>query len=89
MTLGVLIALLPVLGFPRAAESFFQVVAGLGIVLVSVWANIDRKLMLKAKMQKRQAHRKLEAEIAAKRLVQSEVDEQATEPTNLPEEPQI
>ncbi len=67
VTIGVIIALLPLFGFPRAWESFFQVVAGLGIVLVSVWSNIDKKLILKAKAQKRAAHKKLQAEIVAQK----------------------
>ncbi len=54
LVVGVLIALLPALGFPRAWESFFQVVAGLGIVLLSVWTTIDKKISLKAKAQMRQ-----------------------------------
>ncbi len=57
VVLGVLIALLPVLGFPRAWESSFQVLAGLAIILLSVWATIDRKLSLKAKAQMRQARK--------------------------------
>lgn len=57
LVLGVLIALMPVLGFPHAWESFFQVVAGLSIILLSVWATIDRKLTLKAKAQMRQARK--------------------------------
>lgn len=65
VTLGALIALLPILGFPHSWEAFFQIVAGLAIVLLSVWANIDRKLTLKAKAQKRQAHKRLQAEIQA------------------------
>ena len=62
--LGVLIALLPVLGFPRAWESFFQVLAGLAIVLLSVWSTIDKKIMLKHKAQVRQA-RKVTSEPSA------------------------
>ena len=65
VTLGVLIALMPLLGFPRAWESFFQVLAGLSIALLSVWANIDKRLMLKAKAQKRQAHKRLQVQIQA------------------------
>ena len=57
IVLGVLIALLPVLGFPRAWEAFFQIMAGLSIVLLSVWTAIDRKLSLKAKAQMRQTRR--------------------------------
>ncbi len=55
--IGVLVALLPVLGFPRAWESFFQIFAGLGIVVLSVWSTIDRKLSHKAKAQMRQARK--------------------------------
>ena len=54
ITLGIIVALLPLLGFPRAWESFFQVVIGLTIVLISVWAAVDKKLTLKAKAQQRQ-----------------------------------
>lgn len=57
LVLGVLIALLPVLGFPRSWESFFQILAGLSIVLLSVWSTIDKKLMLKAKAQQRVARK--------------------------------
>jgi hypothetical protein len=51
--LGTCVALLPILGFPKVWESFFQVVAGLGIIGVSIWANIDRKLKLQHKAQQR------------------------------------
>ena len=57
MVLGVLIALLPVLGFPRAWEIVFQVFAGIAIVLVSVWSTIDKKIMLKHKAQQRAARK--------------------------------
>ena len=67
VTLGLIIALLPILGFPRLWESFFQVVAGLSIILLSVWTTIDKRLSLKAKAQKRQIHRRREAEIEAQR----------------------
>jgi hypothetical protein len=60
---GVLIALLPVLGFPRLWESIFQVAAGLSVVLLSVWASIDKRLTLKAKAQRRQLHRRREGAI--------------------------
>ncbi len=50
-------ALLPILGFPNSWEIFFQIFAGLSIVLLSVWASIDRKLSLKAKAQQRQARK--------------------------------
>jgi hypothetical protein len=51
------VALLPLLGFPKMWESFFQVVAGLAIILVSIWSTIDRKLKLQAKAQMRQGRR--------------------------------
>lgn len=57
LVIGVLIALLPILGFPRSWESFFQVFSGLSIVLLSVWSTIDRKLSLKAKAQMRQVRK--------------------------------
>ncbi|MBI2086862.1 MAG: hypothetical protein HYT69_01700 [Candidatus Zambryskibacteria bacterium] len=57
LVIGVLVALLPVLGFPRAWESFFQVLAGLSIILLSVWTTIDRKLKLQHKAQLRQQHK--------------------------------
>ena len=61
VVLGVVIALLPLLGFPRAWESFFQVVTGLAIVLISVWSTIDKKLTLKVKAQQRQARKLISA----------------------------
>ena len=64
ITLGVLIALLPILGFPRLWESFFQVAVGLSIMLLSVWASIDKRLTIKAKAHKRHIHKRREAEIA-------------------------
>lgn len=73
VTIGLIIALLPILGFPRLWESFFQVAAGLSIVLLSVWATIDKRLTLKDKAQKRQLHKRREAEIEA----QGEADKQA------------
>ena len=64
IVLGSLIALLPILGFPRIWESFFQMAVGLSIVLLSVWATIDKRLTLKAKAQKRQIHKRRAVEIA-------------------------
>jgi hypothetical protein len=58
--LGACVALLPILGFPKAWESFFQVVAGLAIIGVSIWSTIDRKLSLKAKAQMRQSRKTVE-----------------------------
>ena len=59
LILGAVIALLPVLGFPRSWEMFFQIAAGLSIVLLSVWSTIDKKLTLKAKAQQRIAKKTL------------------------------
>jgi len=73
VVLGFLIALLPLLGFPRSWESFFQVVAGLSIVLLSTWSSIDRRLSLKAKAQRRQMHKRREAEIGAQREAEKQV----------------
>ena len=67
ITLGVLIALIPVFGFPHLWEAIFQVIAGILIVLLSVWANIDRRISLKAKAQRRQAHKQRAVEIGAER----------------------
>lgn len=53
VVLGALVALLPALGFPRGWEAFFQILAGLSIVLFSVWSTIDKKLTLKAKARER------------------------------------
>ena len=64
VALGALIAIFPVLGFPRLWESFFQVAIGLSIVLLSVCASIDKRLALKAKAQKRQIHKRRMEEIA-------------------------
>src|SRR5947209_6331594 len=75
IVLGVLVALLPVLGFPRSWESFFQVVAGLAIVLISVWATIDKKIMLKAKAQMRQARKASVAPIVTPGVVPPVTDE--------------
>jgi len=58
--LGVCVALLPILGFPKVWESFFQVLAGLAIIAVTVWASIDRKLSLKAKAQQRATRKSTE-----------------------------
>lgn len=79
LLLGLLIALLPAVGFPRLWESFFQVATGLSIILVSVWSTVDKHLTLKAKAQRRQAHKKREAEIAQKNvepLIQENVQEE-------------
>lgn len=61
--LGACVALLPLLGFPKAWESFFQIVAGLSIITLSVWSTIDRKLSLKAKAQMRQGRKAVVPEV--------------------------
>lgn len=58
LVIGFFIALLPLLGFPHAWESFFEVVGGLGIVLLSVLMAVDRRLLMKAKAEKRLRRRR-------------------------------
>lgn len=55
-------ALLPVLGFPHSWESSSQVVVGLTIIFLSIWSNIDKRLTLRAKAQKRQIQKRQIAE---------------------------
>ncbi|MDP2641671.1 MAG: hypothetical protein Q8P21_00015 [bacterium] len=74
--LGVLVALLPVFGFPRTWESFFQVVAGFSIVIISVWATVDKRLSLKAKAQKRQLHKRRMVEMEAQAAIEKPVLEE-------------
>ncbi len=62
--MGVLVALLPFFGFPRAWEAFFQFTAGLGIAGFSMWATIDKKLSMKAKAQMR-SRRRSDAELVS------------------------
>lgn len=57
LTIGFLIALLPLLGFPPMWESVFQVLAGLAIIGLSVWTSLDKHLVMRARAQKRQAER--------------------------------
>jgi len=71
--LGLLIALEPLLGFPHFWESFFQVVAGLSIILISIWASIDKRLSLKAKAQRRQIHKRRVAELEAEREAEKQL----------------
>ena len=78
--LGVLIALTPILGFPHKLESVFQVIAGLSIVLVSVWSTIDKHLTLKAKAQKRHI-RKVRESVVVEPLNQVELDTDAVTTT--------
>ena len=58
LAIGFLVALLPVLGFPHSWESFFQIVFGLSIVTLSFLISVDRRLSLKARVQKRQARKR-------------------------------
>jgi hypothetical protein len=58
LAIGFFIALLPFLGFPQSWNSFFEFAGGFSIVLLSVLIAVDRRLTLKAKMQKRQARKK-------------------------------
>ncbi len=53
LALGFFIALLPILGFPHAWESFFEVASGLLIVFLSVLISVDRRLTMKSKAEKR------------------------------------
>lgn len=66
LALGFFIALLPVLGFPYAWESFFEVASGLLIVFLSVLISVDRRLTMKSKAEKRQLRKRalVEAQIA-------------------------
>ena len=79
ITLGAIIALLLALGFPRFWESFFQVAAGLSIILTSVWAVIDKRISIRAKAQKRQIHKNRMAEMEA----QTEVEKPNLEQEHL------
>jgi hypothetical protein len=69
LTIGFFIALLPILGFPHAWESFFEIVGGLGIVMLSVMMSVDKRLSLKAKAERRLAARR------AKNRVETEVQQ--------------
>lgn len=50
--LGAVVALIPLSGLP--GKNVLEVIAGLSIIGVSVWSQIDKKLSLKAKAQMRQ-----------------------------------
>ena len=87
ITIGVIVALLPILGFPHAWESFFQVVAGFSIVILSVWVTIDKRMTLRVKAQRRQIHKRRVAEIKAQEeaatLTPVEVVEQPSQEEQL------
>ena len=59
LAIGALVALLPFFGFPHAWESVMEVVFGLSIVLLSVLISVDRRLSVKARVQKRQARKNI------------------------------
>ena len=77
ITLGLLVALLPAFGFPHLWEAFFQIASGLSIVLILIWASIDKRLSLKAKAQRRQAHKLKEVEIGVQNELANQVVETA------------
>jgi hypothetical protein len=58
LTIGFLIALLPVFGFPHTWEIIFQTIGGLSIVFLSVMISVDKRITLKAKAQKRHNKRR-------------------------------
>ena len=65
LALGFVIALLPLLGFPHAWESFFQVFAGLGIVFLSFMISVDKRLLQRSKAEKRLARKRAETDALA------------------------
>ncbi|MFH1473043.1 MAG: hypothetical protein ABIF06_01335 [bacterium] len=73
ISFGVLIALLPFLGFPPSWESFFEVVVGLSIIGITVWATIDKKLTQKAKAQKRLRLKQVEVEQVSEPVIEGEI----------------
>lgn len=73
LSIGFIIALLPALGFPHAWEEFFQVVGGLGIVLLSVMISIDKRLMQKMRAERRQVRRRTQVDKEVEHLSQAEV----------------
>lgn len=72
LTIGFIIALLPLLGFPHSWESFFEVVGGVSIVLLSVLISVDKRLSLKAKMHKRQARKRALTDVEAENMLSNE-----------------
>ena len=83
-TFGVIIALMPLLGFPRFWESFLQVLIGLSIVSLSVWASIDKQLTLRAKAQeRRRLHRRRTDELNIQRGISEPHSEQVIKEESL------
>jgi len=75
IVIGLLVALLPILGFPHLWESFFQITAGFSIVLLSIWVSIDKRLSLKAKAQRRHVHKLREAEIVREGEISTDIED--------------
>jgi len=65
ITLGIIVALMPLLGFPHAWESVLQVLLGLSISGLSIWSIIDKRLSLKARARSRQLEKKKEQVLEA------------------------
>ena len=77
LAIGCFIALLPVLGFPHAWESFFEVMGGLGIVLLSVLITVDRRMTLRLKAERRHHNRRVnQARVAEGLVEESVIDEE-------------
>jgi hypothetical protein len=74
LVLGCLIALLPVLGFPHAWEEFFEIVGGLGIVLLSIMISVDKRLTQKIRAERRQVHRRAQVDREVENLSHSETE---------------
>jgi hypothetical protein len=90
LALGFFIALLPVLGFPQAWESFFEVASGLLIVFLSVLISVDRRLTMKSKAEKRHLRKRalIEAQSANQAEASSEPIHYGRRATDrVPEEP--
>ena len=78
--LGVLIALTPFLGFPRSWETVFFVVAGLGIVAVTVFFQRERQRLEKTKRQETSASGKNSApNVSSQQDVPGSVEESSHE----------
>ena len=80
LSLGFFIALLPVLGFPHVWELFFQVAAGLGIVLLSVLISIDKRLTQKAKAERRIKRRREKVNVEVMPEITPQIN---SEPVNV------
>ncbi|NCN08159.1 hypothetical protein GW944_01125 [Candidatus Parcubacteria bacterium] len=65
ITLGIVVAIMPLLGFPHAWESVLQVLLGLSISGLSVWSIIDKRLGLKARARSRQLEKRKALEVTS------------------------